>query len=88
MDLETLNNKKSHILGQIRAYEELQSGLEQIEKYNRENHVNDELKVYTLAYEPHLEEITGSVVAEKIEQLTDNLLTISEKINNIKMMAK
>ncbi len=88
MDLETLNNKKNDILGQLRAYEELQSGLEQIEKYNRENHTNDELKVYTMAYEPHLEEITGIIVAEKIEKLTNNLLTVSEKINHIKMMAK
>jgi len=88
MSLEKLNNEKKVILGQINAYEELQLGLELIKNYNRENLTNDELKVYTMAYEPHLEEITEISVAEKIEQLTDNLLTVSEKINQIKMAAK
>jgi 5'(3')-deoxyribonucleotidase len=88
MDLEQLTDEKRSILGQINAYEQLQLGLELIKKYNRENHTNDELKVYTMAYEPHLEEITECAVAEKIEQLTNNLLTVSEKINHIKMLAK
>lgn len=88
MDLEQLNDEKRSLLGQISAYEELQLGLELIKKYNRENLTNDELKVYTMAYEPHLEEITECAVAEKIEQLTDNLLTVSEKINQIKIAAK
>jgi 5'(3')-deoxyribonucleotidase len=88
MNLEQLNDEKKNIVGQINAYEELQVGLESIKKYNRENYINDELKLYSMAYQPHLEEITESSVAEKIEQLTNNLLTISEKINNIKMAAK
>lgn len=88
MDLEQLNNEKRNVVGQINAYEDLQLGLELIKKYNRENLINDELKVYSIAYEPHLEEITESHVAEKIEQLTNNLLAISEKINQIKMAAK
>ncbi|WP_414468292.1 hypothetical protein [Methanobacterium sp. ACI-7] len=88
MELEQLNDKKQDILGQIRAYEELQLGLEHIERYNRENHSKDELKVFTMLYEPHLEEITEISVADKIEQLTNNLLTISEKINHLKMNAK
>lgn len=88
MNLEQLNNEKRNIVGQINAYEDLQSGLELIKKYNRENRINDELKVYSIAYEPHLEEITESHVAEKIEQLTNNLMTISEKINQIKLASK
>ncbi len=88
MDLEQLNNEKRNVVGQIKAYEDLQQGLELIKKYNRENHNNDELKVYSTAYEPHLEEITESHVAEKIEQLTNNLLSISEKINQIKLASK
>ncbi len=88
MNLEELNNKKRDLLGQINAYEELQSGLEYIGRYNRENFANEELKVYTTAYEPHLEEITAAGVADKIEHLTDSLLSISEKINHIKMNAK
>ena len=88
MELEQLNNKKLSIIGQIRAYEQLQLGLEHIGKYNRENHSKDELKVFTTLYEPHLEEITEILVADRLEQLTDNLLTVTEKINHIKMMAK
>ena len=88
MELEQLTNKKISLIGQIRAYEELQLGLEHIGKYNRENHSKDELKVFTMLYEPHLEEMTEIIVADKLEQLTNNLLTITEKINHIKMMAK
>lgn len=88
MDLNQLNNERNNILGQLRAYEELQLGLEQIGKYNRENQTNDKLKVYTTVYEPHLEEITELSVAEKIEQLTNTLLKVSEKINIIKMNSK
>lgn len=88
MSLEELNSKRNDILGQLKAFEELQLGLEQIERYNRENHTNDKLKVYTTAYEPHLEEITAAGVADKIEHLTDSLLSVSEKINHIKMNAK
>ena len=88
MDLNQLNDKRNNILGELRAYEELQVGLEQISKYNRENHTNDKLKVYTIAYEPHLEEITELSVAEKIEKLTNKLLAVSEKINVMKMNSK
>jgi hypothetical protein len=88
MELEQLTNQKISLIGQIRAYEELQLGLEHIGKYNRENHSKDELKVFTMLYEPHLEEMTESIVADKLEQLTNNLLTVTEKINHIKMMAK
>lgn len=86
MELEQLNSKKVSIIRKIRAYEELQLGLEHIEKYNRENYSKDELKVFTMVYEPHLEEITESYVADRIEQLTDKLLAVTEKINQI--MAK
>lgn len=88
MELEQLNNKKLNIIEEIRAYEELQLGLEHIQKYNRENHSHEELKVFTMAYEPHLEEITDSFVANKIEQLTNKLLVVTEKINHKKMVAK
>ncbi len=88
MKLDQLNDKRNNILGELRAYQELQSGLEQISKYNRENYANERLKVYTTAYEPHLEEITELSVAEKIETLTNKLLTISDKINTLKMNAK
>lgn len=88
MDINQLNNERNALLGELKAYEELQVGLEQISKYNRENHTNDILKVYTTAYEPHLEEITELNVAEKIEKLTNNLLALSEKINILKMNSK
>lgn len=88
MDIEKLNNEKLGLIRQIKAYEELQSGLEHIQKYNRENFSKDELKVFTMVYEPHLEEITESFVANEIEKLTNNLLKVSEKINQIKIAAK
>jgi len=88
MNLEELNHKKKGLLEQISTYEELQSGLESIKRYNRENYSNEKLKVYTNAYEPHYEEITESNVANILEQLTNNLLEISKKINYMKNSAK
>ena len=88
MDIEELNNKKRDLLGQINAYEGLQAGLEYIGRYNRENFANEELKVYTTIYEPHLEEITESNVADILGRLTDNLLKITEEINKIKIASK
>lgn len=88
MELDELNNEKLGIIREIKAYEELQLGLGHIQKYNRENFSKDELKVFTMLYEPHLEEITESIVAQKIEKLTNNLLKVSEKINKIKIASK
>ena len=79
MNLEELKNEKISIVRDIRAYEELLLGLEHISKYNRENYSKDELKVFTMIYEPHLEEITESNVANKIEKLTNKLFEISKK---------
>ena len=88
MNLEELNHRKKDLLDQINAYEGLQSGLEYIKRYNRENYSNEKLKVYTNAYEPHFEEITESNVADILEKLTNNLLEISNKINHKKISAK
>ena len=88
MNLEELNHEKMNLLGQISAYEGLQLGLEYIKRYNRENYSNEKLKVYTNAYEPHHEEITESNVANILEQLNNNLLEISKKINQMKIAAK
>jgi spore germination protein YaaH len=88
MNLEELNHKKMNLLGQISTYEGLQLGLEHIKRYNRENYSNEKLKVYTNSYEPHHEEITVSNVADILEQLNNNLLDISNKINQMKIAAK
>lgn len=88
MGLDELNDEKLNIIRQLKAYEELQLGLEHIEKYNRENYSKDELKVFTMIYEPHLEEITESYVANKIEKLTNHLLKVSMKINHIKRITR
>ena len=88
MNIEELNHRKKDLLNRINTYEGLQSGLECIKRYNRENYSNEKLKVYTNAYEPHLEEITESNVADILEQLTNDLLKISNKINQIKISAK
>ena len=79
MSLEELQNEKLGIIRNLRAYEELLLGLEHISKYNRENYSKDELKVFTMVYEPHLEEITESDVANKIEKLSNKLFEISRK---------
>ena len=83
MGVDELKNEKLSIIRNIRAYEELRSGLEHISKYNRENYSNDELKVFTMIYKPHLEEITELYVANKIDNLTNKLLKISNEINQI-----
>jgi len=88
MNLEELNHEKKYLLDKISTYEGLQSGLEYIKRYNRENYSNEKLKVYTNAYEPHLEEITEYNVALKLEQLNNNLLDISNKINHLKISSK
>ena len=88
MNLEELIHEKKNLLEQIDTYEELQSGLESIKRYNRENYSNEKLRVYTNAYEPHHEEITEFSVANILEQLTNNLLEISKKINFMKNSAK
>ena len=79
MTLDELKNEKISIVKNIKAYEELQLGLEHISKYNRENYSKDELKVFTMMYEPHLEEITEMYVANKIEKLNNKLFEISKK---------
>lgn len=72
------------MLGEIRAYEDLQLALEQIKRFNMENFTETTLKVYDASANSEMEEITESVVAIKIDELTDYLLKISENINRLK----
>ncbi|MGO9388251.1 MAG: hypothetical protein ACLPWD_09445 [Methanobacterium sp.] len=85
MTLEILMNERKNLVRELKANDELQLGLEKIKRYNFET--NDELKVYNTINYPDLEEITESLVAERIAQLTDDLLKLSEQINKIKLEA-
>jgi hypothetical protein len=85
LTLERLMNERKNLLRELKANDELQLGLEKIKRYNIET--NDDLKVYNTINYPDLEEITESNVAEKIEQLTDDLLKLSEHINKVKLEA-
>ena len=85
LNLERLMNERKNLLRELKANDELQLGLEKIKRYNFET--NDELKVYNTINYPDLEEITESYVAERIEQLTDELLKLSQQINKIKLEA-
>ncbi len=85
LTLEILMNERKNLVRELKANDELQLGLEKIKRYNFET--NDELKVYNTINYPDLEEITESQVAERIAQLTDNLLKLSEQINKIKLEA-
>jgi hypothetical protein len=83
--LDKLVNERNYILGELKAYEDLQLALEKIKRFNMENFGEKTLKVYDTSSDPELEEITETVVAVKIDELTDYLLKISENINRIKM---
>ena len=85
LNLEILMNERKNLVRELKANDELQLGLEKIKRYNFET--NDELKVYNTINYPDLEEITESYVAERIEQLTDELLKLSQQINKIKLEA-
>ncbi len=83
LTLERLMNERKHLLRELKANDELQSGLEKIKRYNLET--DEDLKVYNALNYPDLDEITESMVANRIEQLTDSLLKLSEMINKIKL---
>jgi len=83
--LEELVTERNYILGELKAYEDLQIALEKIKRFNMENFSETTIKVYDTSNDPELEEITESVVAAKIDELTDYLLKISENINRIKL---
>ena len=85
LNLEILMNERKNLVRELKANDDLQLGLEKIKRYNFET--NDELKVYNTINYPDLEEITESHVAERIEQLTDELLKLSQQINKIKLEA-
>lgn len=83
--LEKLVSERNNILGELKAYEDLQLALEKIKRFNMENYGETTLKVYDTSNDPEMIEITETVVAIKIDELTDYLLKVSENINRIKM---
>ena len=85
VNLEELVTERNYILGELKAYEDLQIALEKIKRFNMENFTETTIKVYDTSNDPELEEITESVVAVKIDELTDYLLKLSENINRIKI---
>ncbi len=82
MSLDELMNERNCILKKLKSYEELELGLKNIKKYNKINSSDEELKVYKWIHYPNFEDITEYMVAKMIEQLTDNLSKIYERINN------
>lgn len=85
MNLEELMTERNFILGELKAYEDLQIALEKIKRFNMENFTETTIKVYDTSNKEEFDEITESVVAEKIDELTDYLLKLSENINRIKL---
>jgi len=84
MVLDKLMMERKHLLMELKACDELQLGLEKIKRYNMDNNMNDKLIVYNTVNYPDIEEVTESTVAEKIEQLTNDILKLSNQINSIK----
>ena len=74
MELDELLEAKRLLLVQLGVLENLENGLECIERYNRENLMSDELKVMSIIHEPYLEELNSSYVADNIQNLYDNNL--------------
>ncbi|AIS31946.1 MAG: hypothetical protein PHY53_07210 [Methanobacterium formicicum] len=85
MTLEKLVNERNYILAELKVYEDLQVALEKIKRFNMENFGETHLKVYDTSNEDEMEEMSETVVAMKIDELTDYLLRISENINQLKM---
>ena len=84
VNLEELVHERNYILGELKAYEDLQVAMEKIKRFNMENFTETTIKVYDTS-NPEMEEITESVVAVKIDELTDYLLRISDNINRLKL---
>lgn len=85
MVLDELMMERKNLLAELKAYDELQIALEKIKRYNMDNRMHDNLIVYNTVRYPDIEEVNESVVAEKIDQLTSDLLKLSDQINAIKL---
>jgi hypothetical protein len=85
MVLDQLMMERKDLLNELKAYDDLQIGLEKIKRYNMDNRKYDKLIVYNTVSYPDIQEVTESEVAEKIDQLTNNLLKLSDQINNLKL---
>jgi hypothetical protein len=85
MVLDQLMMERKDLLSELKAYDDLQIGLEKIKRYNMDNRKYDKLIVYNTVSYPDIQEVTESEVAEKIDQLTNNLLKLSDQINNLKL---
>lgn len=85
MNLDQLISERNFVLGELKAYEDLQLALEKIKRFNMENFAETTIKVYDTSNDPELEEITETVVAVKIDELTDYLLKLSDNINKLKL---
>ena len=85
MVLDELMMERKNLLAELKAYDELQIALEKIKRYNMDNRMHDNLIVYNTVSYPDIEEVTESAVAEKIDQLTSDLLKLSDQINAIKL---
>lgn len=83
--LDELMMERKKLLAELKAYDELQIALEKIKRYNMDNCMHDNLIVYNTVSYPDIEEVTESAVAEKIDQLTSDLLKLSDQINAIKL---
>lgn len=85
MVLDELMMERKNLLAELKAYDELQIALEKIKRYNMDNRMHDNLIVYNTVSYPDIEEVNESAVAEKINQLTSDLLKLSDQINAIKL---
>jgi hypothetical protein len=85
LNLEELISERNYVLGELRTYEELQLALEKIERFDMENFAEITLKVYDTSNDPEMEEITETVAAVKIDEITDHLLKLSDSINKLKI---
>lgn len=83
--MEELISERNYVLGELKAYEDLQLALEKIKRFNMENFDETTLKVYDAKDDEEPEEITETVVAVKIDELTDYLLKLSDHINKLKI---
>ena len=85
MVLDDLLMERKNLLTELKAYDELQIALEKIKRFNMDNRMHDNLIVYNTVSYPDCEEVTESAVAEKIDQLTNKLLKLSDQINDLKL---
>jgi DNA repair exonuclease SbcCD ATPase subunit len=82
--IKELSKQRAQLLLQIRSYEELATVFNVIKHYNNTNVIGDEVKLISSEYEPYQQELSETLIADKVLKLQDQIVTISKEIHTLK----